>query len=219
MMEQTHHDEPSRDDQSVLARLEQLDDDARDRREHERQARWQKVATEAEEMLRRLNRGEPVEAARAAPKSAESRPLQDVSDDELDLGSVPGVVEARRRGLSRALTSGERTQMVARRAGACVTRRGSVRSRGRREHRPGQRRTASASRVGSDGGSEPGEPDPPGAAGPGDDDWFACAHLSAAEAHREASSSAAAYAGSRERKRHREKHDRAVHADRKGGRQ
>lgn len=63
---------------------------------------------------------------------------------------------------------------------ACVRRRvpslsahpvGRGRSRGRREHRPGQRRTRSASRAGP-GGSDSGEPDPPSAAGPGDGAWL-----------------------------------------------
>lgn len=204
-------------DKSLLAQLDELRQDEHDRREHERQARWQNVAADAEDMLRRMNCGEPAElAAEPDPEPAAPGPYDDVSDDELDLDSMGGRVEAKRRGLVsprfcqsqgdyeaqvaamkadhwRALT-GERTRSAKPAGFACVARRVSVRSRGRRERRPGHRKTASASRAGP-GDSDPGDSDPPDAAGSLDDDWLACAGLSAADAQRAADRIATACGG------------------------
>src|ERR1700674_5751780 len=78
----------SNDDKSLLAQLDELRQDDRERREHVRQARWQKLAADAEDILHRMNRGEPVElAAEPAPEPAAPGPYDDVSDDELDLDS------------------------------------------------------------------------------------------------------------------------------------
>ncbi len=204
-------------DKSLLAQLDQLRQDERERREHERQARSETVAAAAEEMLRALNRGEHVDpAADPAPESAAPGRYHDVSDHELDLCSVDGIAEAKKRGLLPphfyqprgdyearvaamkadhwlALTGGERTPS-ARRAG--FARRVPVRPRRRREHRPGHRKTTSASRAGPGGDPDPDEPDPPYAAGSLDDDWLACAGLSAADAQRAADRVAAACSGS-----------------------
>ena len=216
MMEHEHHDEPSGVDKSaVLAQLDQRHQNAREQRRAEHEQRAKTRVAEAEEMLRGLNRGEPVEkAADPPPESVEIHPLQDVPDDELDLGSIADIVEARRRGDWRALTSGERATRLVR--SVCVGRRVPVRSRGRREHRPGQRRTASASRA-DPGGGDSDEPDPPSAAGPGDGDWLACADLSAAEPRWEAARSAPAYAGPLGRRRRREHHLGMAHAGAEGG--
>ena len=174
-------------------------------------------------MLRRLNRGEHVEAAAdLARESAESRPLRDVPDDELDLGSVSGHIEAGRRGLWPARFQQSREDYEAQGAAyraaryreivgradegnpmgvaqpvrfACVTRRVPVRSRGRRQRRPGHRRTASPARAGPGGDSDSGEPDPPDAAGSLDDDWLRCAGLSAADVEGAADRIAAACGG------------------------
>jgi hypothetical protein len=116
----------------------------------------------------------------------------------------------------------ERPRIVARSA-RHIPRRAvlSPAGRGRRERRPGQRRTVSASRAGP-GGSDSDEPDPPDAAGSLDADGIAPARLSAREALDGTAGtrrgSQTLLAGSERPCRWAGSMERAGRSDRKGGR-
>jgi hypothetical protein len=248
-----------------LAVLQRQEGDRREHEhEHERRALLRTAAADAESLLRRMNRCEPIEAASAAPEPVEDRPLRHVPDDELDLDTFSGRIEGKRRGLLPARFCQSRedydTQVAAFKAEryrAITGRQSSARRRcataarrpARREARLGQhgrraRRHATTS-LRDDGDPPGGESDPEPDPWP----WLSCADLSAAEAQSAADRIAAACRGFltpsglrldveaiwphlrgearsaaviavyvRLPRVLREQHDRAVHANREGGR-
>jgi hypothetical protein len=163
------------DDHPAVRWLDQHRESRLREQERRSQALRDQTNKDAIAFLCAFNRGERIASPEFEPctrlrgPASEDRPLAGVADEDLDLGSFAGLREAKRRGLlperfqqSREEYDREVAAFRAENYAALrsAERRGSVAPRrhdcGRREHRPGQRRTSRATRAGPD--SEDPEP-------------------------------------------------------------